>query len=81
MTILQRLNELEEKRRRSDHFRLSPSEQQAYDALVKQRRARVKEMIEEGRVVESGTSQSLIIKRRESSQRVMEYQESKEEND
>jgi phage-related minor tail protein len=75
MTILQRLNQLEEKRRKSDHFRLSPSEQQAYDELVKQRRERVKEMIDAGRVVESGTSQSLIIKRREASQRVVEYKE------
>lgn len=77
MTVLQRLNQLQEKRYKSEHFRLSLADQEAYDVLVGQRRARVREMIEAGQVVDGGSTQINQIQKRQRTAQVIEYRESK----
>ena len=64
MTTLQRLRFYDDVRKRSLGMMLSPDDALARTELLRQRRARVRELLEEGRVVDGGTSQFSSIQKR-----------------
>lgn len=64
MTTLERMSFLNELRKRSVTGSLSPEQELEYQTLRANRRLRVKEMMEKGKVVDGSTSQFNAIQKR-----------------
>jgi hypothetical protein len=78
-TILENLQCLSAKRRKSESLSLSPEDQLVYDDYLSRRRRRVREMIESGRVIQGGATQINEINKRERNAQIAEASQKVEE--